>query len=75
MEIAHLLNLPVMVPYPGIQLFHKPLVGIWLVIINRPEKKKSSDEKEVGEKEKPGDKGGGHRILNNTNWPLSSMSF
>ena len=34
MEIAHLLNLTVMVPYPGIQLFHEALVGVGLVIVN-----------------------------------------
>ena len=35
-EIAHLLNLTVMIPYPGIQLFHEALVGVGLVIIDRP---------------------------------------
>lgn len=44
MEIAHLLNLPVVVPDPGIQLFHKPLVSVWLVIVNRPEKEKENRE-------------------------------
>lgn len=39
MEIAHLLDFAVMVPNSGIQLFHKPLVSIWLVIVNRPEEK------------------------------------
>lgn len=38
MEIAHLLNFAVMVPNPRVQLFHKALVSIWLVIVNRPEK-------------------------------------
>lgn len=38
-EVAHLLNLAVMVPYPGIELFHEPLVSVGLVIINRPETK------------------------------------
>lgn len=34
MEIAHLFNLTVMVPYTSIQLFNEALVGVWLVIIN-----------------------------------------
>lgn len=33
-KIAHLLNLTVMISYPGIQLLHEAHVGIWLVIVN-----------------------------------------
>lgn len=52
MEIAHLLNLTVMVPYPGIQLFHETLVGIRLVIINRPERDKQVRKRELKEQKK-----------------------
>lgn len=53
-EITHLLNLTVMIPYPGIQLFHEALVGIGLVIVNRPEREKESDNTE-----EKGNKAGG----------------
>lgn len=43
-EIAHLLNLTVMVSYPGIQLLHEALVGIGLVIVNRPDTDKQGTE-------------------------------
>lgn len=52
MEIAHLLNLTVMVPYPDIQLIHEALVGVWLVIINRPERDKQVRIWELKEQKK-----------------------
>lgn len=44
-EVAHLLDLAVMVAYPGIQLLHETLVGIRLVIVNRSEKKTKDTNK------------------------------
>lgn len=62
MEIAHLLNLTVMVPYTGIQLFHETLVGVWLVIINRSEGGKC-EEMGVERREVKGGKTGGGKKM------------
>lgn len=37
-EVAHLLDLAVMVAYPGIQLLHKAFVCVRLVIVDRSER-------------------------------------
>ncbi|KAK1875016.1 Exocyst complex component 6, partial [Dissostichus eleginoides] len=50
-EIAHLFNLTVMVPYPGIQLFHEALVGVGLVIVNRSERDTRDEETGAGNEE------------------------
>lgn len=78
-EIAHLLNLAIMVPYPGIQLFHEALVGIGLVIVYRPERHKQGEKIEgLKEQKKKGDKAGRERWLNRENylvhWPLMIVS-
>ncbi|TNN28037.1 hypothetical protein EYF80_061816 [Liparis tanakae] len=44
-EIAHLLNLAVVVPDPGIQLLHEALVGVGLVIVNGPGEGREGVEK------------------------------
>lgn len=47
-EIAHLLDLTVMVPYPGVQLLHEALVGIGLVIVNGPDTHEQRKKRRTG---------------------------
>lgn len=45
-EVAHLLDLAVMVAYPGIQLLHEALVGVGLVIVDRSDKRERKRERQ-----------------------------